>query len=129
MQTFCSSYIFLLLIICWKPLQGPFLRDRTLNAPDGATVVPAEKLEPGRIFLSNFKTKHSRPREKGLERSLQTDTGGVKKDTCGVGQALSRTFSLPLVHRIWHSWQPVDSRSSLVICTSRDPPRDRAKDE
>src|SRR5262245_21842732 len=38
---------------------------------------------PGRIFLSNFKTKHSRPREKGLERSVETDTGGVKKDTCG----------------------------------------------
>jgi hypothetical protein len=58
---------------------GTFLRDRTLNAADGATVVPAEKLEPGWVFLSNFKTKHSRPREKGLERSVETDTGGCKK--------------------------------------------------
>src|SRR5215472_9094728 len=37
---------FLLLINMLEPLQGPFLRDRTLNAADGATVVPAEKLEP-----------------------------------------------------------------------------------
>src|SRR5215831_17268177 len=34
-----------------------------------------------------FQNQTSRPREKGLERSVQTDTGGgVKKDTCGVEQ-------------------------------------------
>src|SRR5262245_41963684 len=47
------------------------------TACSSATVVPDENLEPGWIFLSNFKTKHSRPREKRLERSIQTDTGGV----------------------------------------------------
>jgi hypothetical protein len=77
---------------------GTFLRDRTLNAADGATVVPAEKLEPGCVFLSNFKTKHSRPREKGLERSVETDTGGVKKDTCGVEQT-ARLLLLEILQR------------------------------
>src|SRR5215831_7771601 len=47
------------------PMEQPLCQPRNWN--------------PGRIFLSNFKTKHSRPREKGLERSVQTDTGGCKK--------------------------------------------------
>ena len=76
MQTFCSSYIFPPIDKYAGSPSRDFLRDRILNAPDGATVVPAEKLEPGWVFLNNFKTKHSRPREKGLERSVQTDTGG-----------------------------------------------------
>src|SRR5262249_3564238 len=50
-----------------SPSRDPFYAIAHLNTADrSATVVPAEKLEPGRIFLSNFKTKHSRPREKGL---------------------------------------------------------------
>src|SRR5262245_20613210 len=75
-----------------------FLLINMLQAPPGtrtlkharcsATIVPAEKLEPGWVFLSNFKTKHSRPREKGLERRLKQIPGGVKKDTCGVGQSI-----------------------------------------
>ena len=78
MPKYFSSYIFPPIDkYAGTPPRGPFLRDRTLNAADGATVVPAEKPEAGYVFLSNFKTKHSRPREKGLERSVQTDTGGV----------------------------------------------------
>ena len=60
--------------------------------------MPAEKLEPGWVFLNNFKTKHSRPREKGLERSVQTDTGGIKKDTCGVEQT-ARLLFLEILQR------------------------------
>src|SRR4029077_15941222 len=33
-------------------------------------------------------------------------------------------FFLPLLHWLWHSWQPLDSRSRPVICRARDPPRD-----
>src|SRR5215831_249070 len=65
------------------PMEQPLCQPRNWN--------------PGRIFLSNFKTKHSRPREKGLERSVQTDTGGVKKDTCGVRQSIVQNlFSCPM---------------------------------
>src|SRR5262245_11365008 len=71
-----------------SPSRDPFYGIAYLNtARCSATVVPAEKLEPGYVFLSNFQIKHSRPREKGLERSVETDTrGGVKKDNCGVEQ-------------------------------------------
>src|SRR5215475_15084426 len=81
MQTFCSSYIFPPIDkYAGSPSRDPFYGIARLNpACYSATVVPAEKLEHGRIFLSNFKTKHSRPREKGLERRVQTDTGGCKK--------------------------------------------------
>ena len=60
--------------------------------------MPAEKPEAGYVFLSNFQIKHSRPREKGLERSVQTDTGGCKKDTCGVEQT-ARLLLLEILQR------------------------------
>src|SRR5262245_4713264 len=54
-----------------SPSRDPFYGSAHLNtARCSATVVPAKKLEHERIFLNNFKTKHSRPREKGLERSV-----------------------------------------------------------
>src|SRR5215467_13001416 len=96
---------------------GTFLRDRTLNAPDGATVVPAEKLEPGWVFLNNFKTKHSRPREKGLERSVQTDTGGIKKDTCGVEQT-ARLLFLEILQR---AKMPVSLPPAALLLSSPVP--------
>src|SRR5262249_4635634 len=40
---FVHHIFFLLLINMLAAPPGTFLRDRTLNAPDGATVVPAEK--------------------------------------------------------------------------------------
>src|SRR5262245_7026020 len=92
-RTTNANILFIIYFSSYKyagsPSRDPFYGIARLNPTDrSATVVPAEKLEHGRIFLSNFKTKHSRPREKGLERRVQTDTGGVKKDTCGVGQSI-----------------------------------------
>src|SRR5262249_12920763 len=86
MQTFCSSYIFPPIDkYAGSPSRDPFYGIAHLNtARRSATVVPAEKLEPGYIFLSNFKTKHSRPGEKRLERECSNRyRGGIKKDTCG----------------------------------------------
>jgi len=77
---------------------GTFLRDRTLNAADGATVVPAEKLGPGYVFLSNFQNQTQSAQREGLERSVETDTGGVKKDTCGVEQT-ARLLLLEILQR------------------------------
>src|SRR5262249_607867 len=68
-------HIFFLLLI--NMLEAP-PGTRTLNTPTVAQpLCQPRNWNPGRIFLSNFKTKHSWPREKGLEGSVQTDTGGV----------------------------------------------------
>src|SRR5262245_48158583 len=90
MQKYFSSYIFPPIDKYAGSPSRAFLWDRTLKyLPNIAQpLCQPRNWNPGRIFLSNFKTKHSWPREKGLERRVQTDTrgGGVKKDTCGVEQ-------------------------------------------
>src|SRR5262249_28793179 len=81
MQTFCSSYIFPPIDkYAGSPSRDPFYGIAHLNPTDVAQpLCQPRNWNPGWVFLSNFKTKHSRPREKGLERSVQTDTGGCKK--------------------------------------------------
>src|SRR5262249_34339749 len=68
---------FLLLINMLEPLQGPFLRDRTLNAADGATVVPAEKLEPWADIPEQFQNQTQSAQREGTRTECETDTGGV----------------------------------------------------
>src|SRR5215468_3548308 len=47
------------------------------TAECSATVVPAEKLEPGRIFLSNFRTKHKSAQREGTRTEGSNRYGGV----------------------------------------------------
>src|SRR5262247_2599763 len=66
--------------MCWQPLQGPFLRDRTLESHRcGATVVPAEKPEAGYVFLSNIKTKQVGPERRDSNGVFQQIPGGCTK--------------------------------------------------
>src|SRR5215813_8173134 len=90
MQTFCSSYIFPPIDkYAGSPSRDPFYGSAHLNtARCSATVVPAKKLEHERIFLSNFKTKHSRPERRDSKGVFKQIRGGVKKDTCGAERTL-----------------------------------------
>src|SRR5215813_13329095 len=86
MQTFCSSYIFLLLINMLEAPPGT----RTLKyARCSATVVPAEKLEPWADIPEQFHNQtQSAQREKTRPECSNRYWGGVKKDTCGVERTL-----------------------------------------
>src|SRR5262245_48008648 len=73
-----------------------------------ATVVPARETGTGQVFLSKFTTIQQSPIEKGLRLDsnggFKQIPGGVKKDTCGVGQSIvQKLFFCPLVYRLSHS--------------------------
>jgi len=81
------------------PPGDPFYGSAHLNtARYSATVVPAKKLEHGRVFLSNFKTKHSRPERRDSKGVFKQIRGGVKKDTCG-GEQTARLLRLENLQR------------------------------
>src|SRR5215813_13621986 len=61
-----------------SPSRDPFYGNAHLNPAEcSATVVPAEKLQPGRIFLSNFKTKHKSAQREGTRTEGSNRYGGV----------------------------------------------------
>src|SRR5262249_5087511 len=61
-----------------SPSRDPFYGNAHLNPADcSATVEPAEKLQPGRIFLSNFKTKHKSAEREGTRTECSNRYGGV----------------------------------------------------
>src|SRR5215471_12190573 len=71
---------FLLLINMWQPLQGPFLRDRTLESHRcGATVVPAEKLEPGLGIPQQFQNQTQSAQREGTRTECSNRYRGCKK--------------------------------------------------
>src|SRR5262249_28226963 len=113
MQTFCSSYIFLLLINMLEAPPGT----RTLKyARCSATVVPAEKLEPWTDIPEQFQNQTQQAQKEGTRtEGSNRYRGGLKKDTCGVKQ----TARLLLLEIVQCAKAPVTLPAATLCFSSR----------
>ena len=76
-----------------EPLQEPFYGIAHLNTAEcSATVVPAEKLEPGWVFLSNFKTIHYPQERRDSNGVFKQIPEGCKKRHLRRGAKPERLF-------------------------------------
>src|SRR5262249_15588388 len=98
-----SIHFLLLNKYAGSPSRDPFYGIAHLNTGEcSATVVPAEKLEPGWVFLSKFKTSRPERRDGSWSRTECSNRyGGCKKRHLRRrAKHCSEPFFLRLVHRL-----------------------------